>query len=211
MEQLCEDLDVTSAHEVTVVGRDGSGRPTVDGRPARAVVLAMPDPQAARLLDPAAHPATSAALDVDFEPVLALTAEWSTRCWRDLPDGAFVNGDDLLSWVADDGRRRGDDAAVLVAHSTPGLAAQHLDDPSAAGPRLAARLVELVDARDEPSSVHVHRWSLARPVDGREHATYLLDDDLVGVCGDAWSARPRVEGAWLSGRDLGRALLDRLG
>ncbi len=211
VEALAEGLDVVSGHEVTRVGRVRDGGLEVDGAGARAVVLAMPDPQAARLLDPVEHAEVLAALDVDFEPVLALTATYDARCWRDLPHGAFVNDDPLLSWIADDGRRRGDDAPVLVAHSTPELAVQHLADPAGAGPALVAALERLVGARRVPVETHVHRWSLARPARGREHATYLLGDDLLGVCGDAWSARPRVEGAWLSGRDLGRELARRLG
>ncbi|RYZ25527.1 MAG: NADP transhydrogenase subunit alpha, partial [Propionibacteriaceae bacterium] len=39
---------------------------------------------------------------------------------------------------------------------------------------------------------------------------YFLDENLVGVCGDAWSDKPRVESAYLSGRALGEALLERL-
>jgi len=72
-------------------------------------------------------------------------------------------------------------------------------------------LGRLVGAAQRPVQTHVHRWSRARPARGREDATYLLTEDLLGVCGDAWSARPRVEGAWLSGRDLGRELVRRLG
>lgn len=211
VEALADGLDVVAGHEVGRVGRGDGGGLEVDGQPAGAVVLAMPDPQAARLLDPAVHPGAHAALDVEFEPVLALTATYAERCWRDLPHGAFVNDDPALSWIADDGRRRGDDAPVLVAHSTPGLAGRHLDDPAAAGPALVEALGRLVGAAQQPVQTHVHRWSLARPARGREHATYLLTDDLLGVCGDAWSARPRVEGAWLSGRDLGRELVRRLG
>lgn len=211
VESLAEGLDVVPGHQVARAGRSATGGLEVDGEPAAAVVLAMPDPQAARLLDPGAHADVHAALDVDFEPVLALTATYAGRCWRDLPHGAFVNDDPDLSWIADDGRRRGDDAPVLVAHSTPRLAARHLDDPAGAGPALVAALGRLVGAGQEPDHAHVHRWSTARPSRGREHATYLLGEDLLGVCGDAWSARPRVEGAWLSGRDLGRELVRRLG
>ncbi|ANH39660.1 protoporphyrinogen oxidase [Nocardioides dokdonensis FR1436] len=210
VEALAAGLEVGTAQEVVQVGRSPAGRPTVDGVPARAVLLAMPDPQAARLLDPAAYGAVVAALDVPFEPVLALTATWGDRCWRDLPHGAFVNDDPVLSWIADDGRRRGDDAPVLVAHSTPGLAAGHLEDPAAAAPLLVERLRALVGARAAPVQAHVHRWSLARPERGREQATYLWGEDLLGVCGDAWSSRPRVEGAWLSGRALGRAVVETL-
>jgi predicted NAD/FAD-dependent oxidoreductase len=40
---------------------------------------------------------------------------------------------------------------------------------------------------------------------------FALDDEtLVGVCGDAWGPKPRIEQAWLSGDALGRDLAARL-
>lgn len=182
---------------------------------AAAVVLAMPDPQARRLVGPE-HP-VAGLLDRDFEPVIALAARWPERTWDDVSpagrfDGAFVNGHPVLGWVADDGRRRGDDAPVLVAHSAPDFARRHLDDPAAALPDLVTALREVMGALSEPTEVHVHRWSLARPVGERE-AAYALEagpDGLLGVCGDGWGASPKVETAWRSGRDLGRALVARL-
>lgn len=185
-----------------------------DGLAGAAVVLAMPDPQARRLV-PDDHP-VAGLLDRQFEPVLALAASWSGRTWDDVSptgrfDGAFVNGDPVVAWVADDGRRRGDDAPVLVVHSTPDFASRHLADAAAAGPEMVAALRGLMSL-PEPDDVHVHRWTFARPV-GARTATHTLVDGpagLVGVCGDGWGASPKVETAWLSGRDLGRALVEAL-
>ncbi|MGA8208562.1 MAG: FAD-dependent oxidoreductase [Nocardioidaceae bacterium] len=201
---LADGLEVELVTDVTAV-TDRLGL-AVDGRPATAVVLAMPDQQARRLLGADLAPVRDA-LDRESEPVLALTAWWGARGWE--LDGAFVNGDDDLAWVADDGRRRGDDAPVLVAHSTPTLAAAHLEDPQSAAPAMTAALRRLLDL-PEPLGTRLHRWSLARPT-GRREAPYLLDERLVGACGDGWGPIPKVEGAYLSGRALGRALADRLG
>lgn len=205
VEDLARDLDVEHA-VVEQVDRDGDSW-SVDGAPARAVVLAVPDPQAARLLGPGAQ-AYAADLQRAWEPVLALAARWERRTWDDLSPsgtfhGAFVNGDDVVAWVADDGRRRGDDAPVLTVHSTPGFAAQHLDDPAAAGPAMVAALCERTGA-GEPTEHLVQRWTFARPTGERE-ATYLLRDGL-GACGDGWGPSPKVETAWVSGHRLGLAL-----
>lgn len=177
---------------------------------AAAVVLAMPDPQARRLLG-SEHP-LAARLDREFEPVLALAARWPQRTWDDVSptgrfDGAFVNDDPVLSWVADDGRRRGDDAPVLVAHSTPDFAGGHLEDPTAAGPELVRALRDVLDL-PEPTDSHVHRWTFARPLGERDEPFALVEGSagLVAACGDGWGASPKVETAWRSGRDLGRAL-----
>ncbi len=222
LRSLVEDLaasggiEVDQAEVVRVARVDG--RLEVDGAAAAAVVVAMPDAQAARLLGDGLDD-ERAALTRESEAILALAAWWPTRTWDDVAgtdrfDGAFVNGDPDVSWIADDGRRRGDDAPVLVAHSTPELAAQHLEDPQAAAPRLVAAVRRALAIADEPTGHHVHRWSLARPTGERE-ATYLLgepgpSDAGVGVCGDGWGPSPKVETAWRSGRDLARALADRL-
>lgn len=211
VEDLAEGLEVVH-QEVSQVIRDAEGL-RVDAHPADAVVLAMPDAQAGRLLggELSRH---RDQLDRPSEPVLAVVARFAAHTWDDRsPDGrfhgAFVHDDDVLAWVADDGRRRGDDAPVLVAHTTPAFAARHLNDPAAAGPEVVTALCGLLDLPD-PLDVHVHRWSLARPT-GRRDAPYLLTDDGLGVCGDGWGHPPRVQTAWLSGRALGRTLVERLG
>ena len=113
---------------------------------------------------------------------------------------AFVNDDPSLDWVADDGRRRGDGAPVLVAHSTPSFAAEHLWTRPPPGRRSPALQADLEAAS---RSAHVHRWTFARPPgDAPSPSRYR---DRLGLCGDAWSEKPRVEGAYLSGRALAEA------
>ncbi len=202
VEDLATGLDVRSA---TVEHVDPGL--VVAGQAYAAVALAMPDPQARRLLD-RGYAAALAALDDPYEPVLTLTAGWAERAWADL-DGAFVSGDPILAWVADDGRRRGDDAAVLVAHSTADFAAGHLEDPAAAQPALVDALRERLDIPTQPAYASVHRWSFARPSKQRDDP-YFLGNDRLGVCGDGWHGRSRVEAAYLSGRALGRAIAERL-
>jgi renalase len=202
VEDLTAGLPLSPATEVRHVGPG----PTVDGTPYDAVVLALPDPQAARLLDPALVE-ERAAVDRGWEPVLALAAGFERRSWE--LDCAFGNGADVLGWVADDGRRRGDGAPVLVAHSTSAFAAPRLQDPSAAAPEMVAALQALLGLSTAPSWTHVHRWSSARPAQPREQPHFLAAAG-VGLCGDGWGA-PRVETAWLSGTSLGTALAARLG
>lgn len=171
-----------------------------------AVVLAMPDPQAARL-------AADVCDWVDYEPVIAVAAGWADRGWS-LADAAFVNDDPDVSFVADDGARRGDGAAVLVAHTTASRARRHLDRPQDAVAPVLAAVRRLLDVPAEPSWTHAHRWTFAKPAGTHGSAEFGLfaDGRLLGVCGDAWcpSGSPRVESAWLSGRRLGAALAESL-
>lgn len=202
VEDLASGLEVVDATTVGAVRRSAEGW-LVDDRAASAVVLAMPDPQAHRLLDESLRQELPAV--AGFEPVLALVATWPERCWDF--DGLFVNDHPSLAWVADDGRRRGDGAPVLVAHSTPAFAADHLADPAAAGPELS-RALQAVLGAPAPTSTHVHRWSFARPADGRAEP-YTLTEGGLGLCGDGWAEKPRVEAAYLSGKALAEALLAR--
>lgn len=201
VEDLAEGLDVRRQDVGEITRIDGLH---VDGTPASAVVLAMPDQQAARLLGEGLEP-VAAHLDRPSEPVLALVASYAECAWDF--DGAFVNGDSDLAWIADDGSRRGDGAPVLVAHSTPELAARHLDDPDGAEPHLLSALRRLgIEA--EPVSSQVKRWSMARPT-GERDAAYLLVEHDLGVCGDGWGPQSKVESAYLSGLELGEDLATR--
>ncbi len=188
------------------VRRVGAG-PVVDGAPADAVVLAMPDPQALPLLDPA-HPAAAMLAGREWRPAIAVAAGWAAREWDELP-AAFVNDHPVLTLVADDGARRGDRAAVLVAHTTAEVARDHAADPAGAVAPVLGALRELLGVRTAPAWTLAHHWPHAAPAGAREEP-FHLGDDGVAIAGDGWGS-PRVETAWRSGHLLGRALADRLG
>lgn len=210
VEDLAIGLDVR--HQTVQRVAPSGSRLLVDGAHASAVVLAMPDAQAARLLADDAPERTD--LDRDSDPVLALAATYADREWARTVDplfeGAFVNGDDVLDFVADDGRRRGDGAAVLVAHSTSAFAARHLESPETARPEMLEAVARVLSLEGSPRQTHVHRWSLAKPAEHPREAAFLLGERLIGACGDGWGEQAKVEGAWLSGTALGRELAGRL-
>ncbi|QGN50932.1 NAD(P)/FAD-dependent oxidoreductase [Micromonospora sp. WMMD558] len=203
VEHLARDLPV--AVDRLVLGVEPG--PVVDGRPCAAVALAMPGPQAALLLDPALAAATRAVQAQTWSPSLAVVLRFPDRRWADFR-GAFVNDHPVLALVCDDGDRRGDGAPVLVAHTTPAFAAGHLLQPTAAGPAVEEAVRDLLALPEPAEQLHVHRWTYAKPTAGAE-GTYHLDDDAIGLAGDAFGP-PRVQTAWRSGHDLGRALTARL-
>ncbi|MFN8148967.1 MAG: FAD-dependent oxidoreductase [Candidatus Nanopelagicales bacterium] len=205
VEDLAADLPVVIApRAVEDVVRDGDGV-LVDGERFDVAVLAMPGPQAADLLaddDPAAEQLAWQ----EWSPALTLVAAYDERCWDEF-DGIFVNESPVLLFVADDGRRRGDGAPVLVAHAQAELAAANLDDPSRATAELVAALTEIVGATAQPVWTEVRRWSLARVVEPGLRTHWF--DGTIGLCGDAWSDVSRVEAAYLSGLALADAVLAR--
>ncbi|WP_285135481.1 FAD-dependent oxidoreductase [Microbacterium sp. lyk4-40-TSB-66] len=190
---LAEGLDVESAR---VVERVEPYR--VDGEEAGEVVLAMPAPQAARLTGDAPGGPQ------EWEPVIAVVLRWDERQWDADLHGAFADGDADVSFIADDGDRRGDGAPVLVVHTTADRARRHLDDPDGAiAPVLAAtRRLLRIDA--EPASAHAHRWTFARPAQATGRP-YFRSPGL-SACGDVWGESAAVRTAWTSGDALGRAL-----
>ncbi|GAA1332365.1 NAD(P)/FAD-dependent oxidoreductase [Pseudonocardia xinjiangensis] len=201
--ELASGLAVELEHEIHHVGPG----PVVDGRPADVVVLAMPDPQALRLLDPAS-PAVPELAGREWRPVITVVAGWPSREWPEMP-AAFVNDHPVLSLIADDGDRRGDGAAVLVAHTTADAARRHERDPAGAVGPVVGAVRELLDVPTAPSWTAVHRWDHAAPAAARDQP-FHLGDDGIAVAGDSWGSS-RVETAWRSGTLLGRAVAARLG
>lgn len=192
--QLPSDL-VAIAHPRDVSSvQDRGDHVEVDGTEYRAVALCGPDPQMDRLVRDPHSPL--------WEPVIELTAVMGKRDWTDL-DGAFVNDDPVLTFIADDGRRRDDDAPVLVAHSGPVFAAGHLDDPASAAPMMLAALERILGVGN-PDWFSVKRWTYARPAFARLDEFGL--SGRIGRGGDAWCGEPRTQSAWISGNALGRAM-----
>jgi predicted NAD/FAD-dependent oxidoreductase len=191
----------TSAAVERVALTDGGV--SVDSEPRAAVALCMPGPQAVRVsADVPVSP-------IPWDAVIAVTCVFPRRQWAEF-DGVFVNDDPVVTWIADDGSRRGDAAPVLVAHVHPDLSARHLSDPAAVVPQTVAALRRVLGISAEPAWVDVHRWSFAKPLVGSEEPCWLHADQNLGLAGDAWAGGPRVEAAWLSGRHLGTALAARL-
>ena len=186
------DIDVTTAD--------------VDDLPDGDVVIAMPDPQAARIA-PVPDP-------VDYEPVIAVVCGFDPAevSWSDLPfvDAAFVNDHPDISFVADDGARRGDHAPVLVVHTTGDRGARHLADPDSVVPVVVDAVTGVLGV-DAPIWTHAHRWTFAKPSGQHDESSHLLtvDGRLVGFAGDQWCPQgsPRVESAWRSGTDLAAAII----
>jgi len=196
---LARGVDLTQQHTVTAV----EAGPLVDGEPCAAAVLALPDPQARRLLT-RGSPADGALDARGWQPTLSVALGWGARQWPADLHGAFVHDSPVLDWIADDGDRRGDGAPVLVAHTTPAFSEQHLGDPDAATDAVVAAVQRSLGIAEAPEWSHVHRWTFAKPLSPREEPFHLADG--IGLCGDGWSAPSKVQSAWTSGHLLGLEL-----
>lgn len=192
--------------------RLGSGGAAV-GEGFDAVVVAIPPPQAAPLVQP--HHADWAAR----AQALSMLPGWALMAVTDEPDHATAwdlawPATGPLGWVvrndAKPGRTGVPGVAQWVAHATAAWSRTHLEAPAAeVQSMLQAALAEAIGRQPVWHHGAVHRWRYASVP--RTHASDVArcawDADAgLGLCGDAWGG-PGVEGAWLSGQALAQALI----
>jgi photolyase PhrII len=157
--------------------------------PFDRVVVAIPGPQALRLLGPAPGLAERVQT-VRLNPCWAVLVAFADAVEVDF-DGAFVN-DGPLSWIARNGSKPGRASETWVLHAGPAWTRDHLDDPpESVGDRLIKAFAE-VGGVELPGEIErqVHHWRYAIPAEPLPEPA-LFDDELgIGVCGD-WCGGPR--------------------
>lgn len=176
-----------------------------------AVLLAVPAPQAAPLLKDVAPDWAQGAQAVTMRACWTLMMRFDAGV--DLPfDGAFVNAGPI-GWLARDSAKpgRGPSSAVAetwVLQASPEWSEAHVEDePEQAAAALLAAFRQW--GGPGPQAWSVHRWRYAdtppEPSDVADAMAWCRPDGI-GVCGD-WLGGGKVEGAWLSGRDLAAQVL----
>ncbi|WP_338500248.1 NAD(P)/FAD-dependent oxidoreductase [Pseudomonas trivialis] len=212
---LLDDLPVTFGCRITDVfqGEQHWNLLDADGGnhgPFSHVIIATPAPQATALLA-AAPKLASAAAGVKMDPTWAIALAFDKPL--DTPmQGCFVQ-DSPLDWLARNRSKPGRDATLdtWVLHATSVWSKAHLDlSREAVIEHLHGAFAELLHcAMPAPSFSLAHRWLYARPSASHEFGV-LADADLgLFVCGD-WCLSGRVEGAWLSGQEAARRLIEHL-
>ncbi|MBC3195455.1 NAD(P)/FAD-dependent oxidoreductase [Pseudomonas poae] len=212
---LLDDLPVTFGCRITDVfqGEQHWNLLDADGGnhgPFSHVIIATPAPQATALLA-AAPKLASAAAGVKMDPTWAIALAFDKPL--DTPmQGCFVQ-DCPLDWLARNRSKPGRDTTLdtWVLHATSAWSKAHLDlSREAVIEHLHGAFAELLHCTmPAPSFGLAHRWLYARPSSSHEFGV-LADADLgLFVCGD-WCLSGRVEGAWLSGQEAARRLIEHL-
>lgn len=220
---LAADLDIRAGVRVERVLSDGDGFvlelqafDDADVRregPFDEVVVTAPPRQAAELLR-----------DVDGEARLAADQQsgalMPSLCAmvafdRPLPNaegGMFVLDDEVLGWAAHDGGKPGrGGAATYVLHGAAVWSLANYDRPPedyAVDLLAAFRRALGIDAAAMPAPTHLagHRWGYALAAGEAPAAPFVLEHSGLAVCGD-WLGGGRVEGAFVSGLELGDAMV----
>ncbi|KQQ50811.1 FAD-dependent oxidoreductase [Pseudomonas sp. Leaf127] len=209
------DLPVTFSCRITEVFRGAEHWHLQDAEgqghgPFSHVIVATPAPQATTLL--AAAPKLAAvAAGVKMDPTWAVALAFSTPLQTSM-QGCFVQ-DSALDWLACNRSKPGRDGALdtWVLHATSAWSREHVDLPrETVIEHLHGAFAELLDcSMPAPAFSLAHRWLYARPAGAHEWGV-LSDADLgIYACGD-WCLSGRVEGAWLSGQQAARRLLEHL-
>lgn len=172
-----------------------------------AVLVAMPAPQAVTLLEQPAPELAALAGSATMRGCWALMLRYPTEL--DLPfDAAFVN-EGPLRWIARDSSkpgRRGPETWLL--HASAEWSEEHLEvDPSAVTDELVRAFSRLGGAASQAWTSH--RWRYADTAPSINRGCVWHAGDGIGLCGD-WLNGGKVEGAWLSGRQLASQVLQSL-
>jgi renalase len=174
-----------------------------------AVCLAVPSPQATQLLRGVSALADACA-SVAWEPCWATLVALERPCGVEF-DGAFVNDDPILGWIARDSTKP--DRPLTdgvgerwVLHARPRWSREYLDMPEdeVAHWMLRAFVARLGRVLVQPRAISL-LWPCATPSNPLAQACLWDPRQRVGAAGD-WCGGPRVEGAWLSGLALAAAV-----
>lgn len=177
---------------------------------ARAVVVAIPAPQALMLLEPLAESGLPAVFldhlrSVSFDPCLSVIAGYPSQqhqpTWKAI---TFID-DPNLAWIGLDSSKRTvvGQSTVFVLHSSAEFAHDYLEaqDLQPVGQQLLARAAQtcLLPWLDTPEWMQVHRWRYAFPCRPWHEAYLSAGTSLSLVCCGDWCGGNQVEGAMLSG------------
>lgn len=183
-----------------------------------AVVVTAPGPQAAHLLQ-----SSGLAVDPRLRAVryaacccLLLNFPQAEGPLLPAPGGLRVEDDPVVSWIASQrskGLRTSGDG--LVVHTTPAWSAEHYaktDDDILAKLRPAvAAVLARAGITATPSNVQLKKWRYSLPTVMIEEPFLRVDGSApLLIAGDSCGGRPRLEGAWMSGRAAALALLEEL-
>lgn len=169
------------------------------------VLLALPAPQTAPLLRAVAPDLAALAGEV------VMRGAWALALWFASPlglpfDAAFVN-DGPLRWIARDNSKPGrGEAETWLLHASSEWSEAHLEDDAtrvyAILRQAFADAAQVAGGLPQAQAWATHRWRYAEAAPALDHRFIWDADRGIGLCGD-WLNGGKVEGAWLSGHQLG--------
>ncbi len=179
---------------------------------AKAVVMAIPAPQAVTLLEPlitkGLNPDFLGKLhQIKFNPCLSVMAGYNTATVlpKQLNKQPFVSlqEDSYLAWLSlDSSKRSQSPVPVLVIHSTTEFAQKYLDTTNLepVAQKLLSRTGELFGIElKEPQWYQIHRWRYSIPEQFINEVYLETNQPLPLICCGDWCGGNSIESALASG------------
>ncbi|MBM3341793.1 MAG: FAD-dependent oxidoreductase [Betaproteobacteria bacterium] len=207
---LAKDLALTPHSTIHQVQRRADGWHLLSaeqgwlGRPFDSVLVALPAPQAAPLLQQCAPALASVADRANMRGCWALMLRFAAAL--DLPFDAAIVNQGPLRWVARDSSKPGRSGIeTWVLHASADWSSAHLEQDA---DWVAAALLQAFGelGTPAPQAWTVHRWRYAGTAHPLNQGCIWDATHNLGLCGD-WLNDGTVEGAWLSGRQLAQHVL----
>jgi len=207
---LAKDLALTPHSTIHQVQRRADGWHLLSaeqgwlGRPFDSVLVALPAPQAAPLLQQCAPALASVADRANMRGCWALMLRFAAAL--DLPFDAAIVNQGPLRWVARDSSKPGRSGIeTWVLHASADWSSAHLEQDA---DWVAASLLQAFGelGTPAPQAWTVHRWRYAGTAHPLNQGCIWDATHNLGLCGD-WLNDGTVEGAWLSGRQLAQHVL----
>lgn len=189
---------------------------------AKAVVVAIPAPQALTILEPLAETVLSAAFldrlrSVEFDPCLSVIAGYPADKQPSLESKAVVFSDNSdLAWIGlDSSKRPGSGMPVFLIQSSAEFAKLYLEaqDLNPVAQHLLGRAAAelMIPWLDTPDWFQIHKWRYAFPSRPLERSYLDAETPLPLICCGDWCGGNLLESALISGLAAAEEINRQLG
>jgi predicted NAD/FAD-dependent oxidoreductase len=223
---LANGLDVRLETTVTGMRPDGAALRFFTARSgefrAPVAVVALPAPQALRLVEPfaeeepAMRPGRALLGLVGSSACLTVMAGYDREASEADWDVCYPEGSGSIQTICHDSAKRvRPSQRVVVLQALPAWSRRRIEDPPDAWSRdLLRDAASLIgDWAAQPAWSQAHRWRFARVDHGSEFTAPPVFEvpggARIGLAGEAFSPGGGVQAAWTSGRAVARSILER--
>jgi renalase len=129
-----------------------------------------------------------------------------------LPDpGALQNFEKTVYWIADNKRKGLSPVTTLTAHVEARYSREHYDVPdNETLATMTQALRPYLGLNAKIVEQQLKKWRYSIPITTHHEDFYQLESGGLYFAGDAFGGRGRVEGAYISGIEAGRAIASLL-
>jgi hypothetical protein len=168
------------------------------------LVLAIPASQSCTLAKQVDHSIEAICSSINMQGCWTVMARFLENLHMPF-DAAFINGE-IISWISLNNSKPGRSGQeTWTIHANPQWSQQWIELDKAEASKLILESAKKLGLNCQSAEISTHRWRYASGAIKTEMGFILNQNNKLGLCGD-WLNGGRVEGAWLSGYTLARAI-----